>query len=72
MDKETDKQNSQRLMRELIERKIRLRAHQLYEARRDTAGSALSDWLQAEAEVLDTSILAPLYWRLRHGDQAFG
>lgn len=72
MDKETDTEKSQRLMLDLIERKIRLRAHQLYEERRDAAGSALSDWLQAEAEVLDTSILAPLYWRSRHGDQPFG
>ncbi len=72
MDKETDTQKPQRLMLDLIERKIRMRAHQLYEERRDAASSALSDWLQAEAEVLNTSILAPIYWRSRHGDQAFG
>jgi len=72
VDKETDTQEPQRLMLDLIERKIRLRAHQLYEERRDGTGSALSDWLQAEAEVLNTSILAPLYWRSRHGDQVFG
>lgn len=72
MDKETDTQRPHRLMLDLIERKIRLRAHQLYEERRDAAGSALSDWLQAEAEVLNTSILAPIYWRSRHGDQVFG
>ena len=72
MDRETDTEKPHRLMLDLIERKIRLRAHQLYEQRRDAAGSALSDWLQAEAEVLNSSILAPLYWRSRHGDQAFG
>lgn len=72
MDKGTDMQKPQRLMLDLIERKIRLRAHQLYEERPDAAGSALSDWLQAEAEVLNTSILAPLYWRSRQGDEAFG
>ncbi|MGO9209905.1 MAG: DUF2934 domain-containing protein [Terriglobales bacterium] len=72
MDKETDTQKPQRLMLDLIERKIRLRAHELYEERRDAAGSALSDWLQAESEVLNTSILAPLYWRSRQGDEAFG
>ncbi|MFI5109778.1 MAG: DUF2934 domain-containing protein [Terriglobales bacterium] len=72
MDKETDTQRPQRLMLDLIERKIRLRAHELYEERQDAAGSALSDWLQAEAEVLNTSILAPIYWRSRHGDEAFG
>ncbi|MFZ3210399.1 MAG: DUF2934 domain-containing protein [Terriglobales bacterium] len=67
MDKGTYTREPQRLMLDLIERKIRLRAHQLYEERRDAAGSALSDWLQAEEEVLNTSILAPLYWRSRHG-----
>jgi len=72
VDKGTDTQKPHRLMLDLIERKIRLRAHQLYEERRDAAGSALSDWLQAESEVLNTSILAPIYWRSRHGDQAFG
>jgi len=72
VDKETDTQKPQRLMLDLIERKIRLRAHELYEERRDAAGSALNDWLQAEAEVLNTSILAPLYWRSRQGDEAFG
>lgn len=72
MDKEPDTQKPQSFMLDLIERKIRLRAQQLYEERRDAAGSALSDWLQAEAEVLNTSILAPLYWRSRQGDQAFG
>jgi len=72
VDKETDTQKPQRLMLDLIERKIRLRAHELYEERRDAAGSALNDWLQAEAEVLNTSILAPLYSRSRQGDEAFG
>ena len=72
MDKEPDTENPQRLMLDLIERKIRLRAHQLYEERRDATGSALSDWLQAEAEALNTSILAPIYWRSRQGDRVFG
>jgi hypothetical protein len=56
-------------MLDLIERKIQLRAHELYEQRGDAEGSALSDWLKAESEVLNTSILAPLHWRSRHGDQ---
>jgi len=46
---------------DLIERKIRLRAHQLYEERGYVEGFALEDWVQAESEVLKTSILAPLY-----------
>lgn len=72
MDKKTDTQKPHGLMLDLIERKIRLRAHQLYEERRDADGSALADWLKAESEVLNTSILAPLYWRSRRRDQAFG
>jgi hypothetical protein len=58
------------LMLDLIERKIRLRAHQLYEERGYVEGHAVEDWLQAESEVLKTSILVPLYRRLRNGDQA--
>ncbi|HYL15563.1 MAG TPA: DUF2934 domain-containing protein [Terriglobales bacterium] len=54
---------------DLIERKIRLRAHQLYEQRGYVEGHAVEDWLQAESEVLETSILAPLYRRSRSGDQ---
>ena len=72
MDTETDVRNPHRLMLDLIERKIRLRAHQLYEERRGAPGSALSDWLQAEAEVLGTSILAPIYRRSHAEDPAFG
>ena len=72
MDTETGAQNPHRLMLDFIERKIRLRAHQLYEERRGAPGSALSDWLQAEAEVLSTSILAPIYRRFHRADPAFG
>ena len=49
-------------MLRLIERKIRLHAHQLYEERGRIGGHALEDWLKAESAVLRTSILAPL-WR---------
>jgi hypothetical protein len=52
-----------RLLLELIERKIAIRAYELYQARRDARGSALEDWLQAEDEVLGQSISAPLYHR---------
>jgi len=56
------------LMLDIIERKIRLRAHELYEERGHGEGFALEDWLKAESEVLK-SILAPLYSRSRTGNR---
>lgn len=55
-------------MVQLVERKVRSRAKQLYETRGQEEGQALKDWVQAESEVLGNSILAPLYRRLRTGD----
>jgi hypothetical protein len=49
----------------MLEKKIRLRARQLYEERGQIDGLALEDWSKAESEVLKTSILAPL-WNVRH------
>ena len=40
-----------------LEEQIRKRAFELYLARTDAAGSALQDWLRAEAEVV---------WKLNH------
>jgi Protein of unknown function (DUF2934) len=54
----------QKLMIGMLENKIRLRARQLYEERGRIDGRALEDWLKAEAEILKTSILRPL-WALR-------
>ena len=54
-------------MVQLVERKVRSRAKQLYETRGQEEGQALQDWVQAESEVLGNSILAPLYRRLRTG-----
>jgi len=51
-------------MVELLERKIRLRADQLYNERGRVEGLALEDWVRAESEVLKSSILAPL-WNAR-------
>jgi len=69
VDRERRTQKQHGLMVELIERKIRLRAHQLYEEHGYVEGHAVEDWLQAESEVLKTSILAPLYRRSCNGDQ---
>jgi len=54
----------QKLMISLLEKKIRLRAQQLYDERGQTDGKALDDWVQAESEVLKSSILGPL-WAVR-------
>jgi hypothetical protein len=48
-------------MVELLERKIRLRAQQLYDERGQSEGLELEDWVRAESEVLQSSILAPLW-----------
>lgn len=53
----------------MLEKKIRLRARQLYEERGETDGRALEDWVRAESEVLKASILAPL-WAVRKGLQS--
>lgn len=52
-------------MIQLVERQVRSRAKQLYEIRGQVEGQDLQDWFQAESEVLDKSILAPLYRRFQ-------
>ena len=69
MDIETRRQKQQALMLKLVERKVRSRAKQLYETRGEVDGHALQDWVQAESEVLENSILAPLYRRRRSENQ---
>ncbi len=59
----------QKLMLELLERKIRMRAHQLYDERGQVEGQDVEDWVKAESEVLKSSILAPL-WNTRQGQEA--
>jgi hypothetical protein len=48
-------------MIEMLERKIRLRARQLYDERGRIEGRELEDWIKAESEILQSSILAPLW-----------
>lgn len=70
MDLETRRKRQQKLMVQMVERKVRSRAQQIYETRGQAAGQDLQDWFQAESEVLENSILAPLYRRMRTaGDQ---
>ena len=69
MDIETRRKKQQALMVQLVERKVRSRARQLYETRGQQEGQELQDWFQAESEVLGNSILAPLYRRMRTGSE---
>ena len=65
MDHDTRRKKQQALITELLERKIRLHAQQLYDKRGQTEGFALQDWVEAESRVLENSILAPLYRKSR-------
>ena len=67
MDIETRRKKQQALMVELLERKVRSRARQLYESRGEGEGNELQDWFQAESEVLENTSVAPLYRRMRSG-----
>jgi len=65
VDIETRRKKQQSLMVQMVERKVRSRAQQLYEKRGQGEGQDLQDWFQAESEVLENSILAPLYRKMR-------
>lgn len=67
VDLETRRKKRQALMVQMVERKVRLRAQQLYEDRGQVEGQELRDWFQAESEVLENSILGPLYRRIKTG-----
>jgi hypothetical protein len=56
-------------MVQMVERRVRSRAQQLYESRGQDEGQDLQDWLQAESEVLENSIVAPLYRRFKNAVQ---
>jgi hypothetical protein len=61
VDSVTRTRERQKLMLELLERKVRLRARQLYEERGQVEGREVEDWVKAESEILKSSILAPLW-----------
>jgi hypothetical protein len=65
MDIETRRLKQQKFIVQMVERKVRARAEQLFNQRGREEGQALEDWLKAEAEIIDNSIIAPLYRRLR-------
>jgi hypothetical protein len=66
VDIETRRKKQQALMMQMVERKVRSRAQQLYETRGQEEGQELQDWFQAESEVLENSILAPMYRRMKN------
>ena len=69
MDSVTRNNERRKLMLEMLERKVRLRAQQLYDERGHAEGQALEDWVKAESEVMKSSILAPL-WNARQNDES--
>jgi len=54
---------------QLVERKVRSRAQQIYEARGQDDGKDLQDWFQAESEILENNVLGPIYRRFRSGTE---
>jgi len=68
VDIETRRQKQQALIVKLVERKVRSRAKELYKTRGQIEGHALQDWVQAESEVLGSTVVAPLYRRLRSSE----
>lgn len=72
VDIETRRKKQQAMMVQLVERKVRSRAKQLYETRGQQDGQELQDWFQAETEVLDKNAVAPLYRRLKTSGQDQG
>jgi len=57
-------------MIQLVDRKVRSRAQQLYDQRGREDGDALKDWFQAESEVIGNSILGSLYRKLKSDSAA--
>jgi Protein of unknown function (DUF2934) len=59
-----------KLMLEMLERKVRLRAQQIYDERGRVEGRELEDWVQAESEILQSKILAPLWNKRQERERA--
>jgi hypothetical protein len=72
VDIDTRRQKQQALITELLERKIRRHARQIYDQRGQVEGFALRDWVEAESKVLGKSILAPVYRRTRTESRSSG
>jgi hypothetical protein len=74
VDTDTRRKKQQALITGLLERKIRLHAQHLYDQRGQAEGQvedqALQDWVEAESQVLENSILAPLYRKSREDNSS--
>ena len=70
LDIETRRKKQQALMVRMVERKVRSRAQQLYEDRGQAEGQELQDWFQAESEVLENSVVGPLYRRVKNAESS--
>jgi hypothetical protein len=65
VDSDTRRKQRQALMAELLENKIRRHAQDIHDRRGDGQGSALEDWVRAESEVIENTVLGPLYRKSR-------
>jgi len=63
VDTETRRRKQKALMQQMLERKVRSRAKELYESRGQAEGQDLQDWFQAESEAIENSTIASLYLR---------
>jgi hypothetical protein len=70
VDSDTRRKKQQALMTDALERKIRLHAQRRYDERGEAEGSALQDWVQAESDVLENNVLAPLYRKSRENSNS--
>jgi Protein of unknown function (DUF2934) len=68
LDIATRRKKQKELMVRALERRVRERARQLYDQRGQVEGQALGDWVQAESEILEDKVAAPLYRRLKSPD----
>jgi DNA-binding SARP family transcriptional activator len=68
VDLATLRKKQKALMRQIVERKVRSRAQQLYETRGQAEGQDLQDWFQAESEVLENKTIASLYRKIKKSD----
>jgi hypothetical protein len=70
VDFETRRRKQRELIMQLVERKVRSRAQQLYDERGQGDGLALQDWVKAESEIVGNSTVAPLYRRFKSDSDA--
>jgi len=64
MDNVTRTRERQKLLVEMLERRIRQRARQLSEERGQIEGRETDNWVRAESEILKSNVLAPLWNKL--------